>query len=201
MAGATVKHESPFASLVVPTDFEPLPAEIRESWVKPLYFGLGKSSAQELIKNNLHLATPALISRLLQQFDWRSRTCGTLLAILTEQSQFLDQIGKLLLRSDVCYAGSTYCLALAEFNEPQSVEYLEKYLAYYLKQKDLWFDQGQAISALMYLDAINSTKNSDKYRSDWSAFIENKPNWNLEAEFSRFGERIEQVHSLKQARG
>ena len=145
VAGATVRHQGPFSELEVPVSSGPLPAEVRAQWVRPLYFGLQKPHVPGFLAANLSLVDDQLIDQLLTHFDWRSRVAGALLVALQRREAFADRIGRLFLRSDVCYAGATYCLALATFNTPSSIQVLKCYLDYYLERKDLWFDQNSAM--------------------------------------------------------
>jgi hypothetical protein len=92
---------------------------------------------------------------LLAATDWRPRRVGAYIVALRELHELTDEVGGLLLRSDVCYAGGDYCLALAQLNAPRSRKYLQEYLDYYLTRHDLWFGQSSAISAIAYLDEVN----------------------------------------------
>lgn len=197
VAGATVSHETPFTRLQVPVSKEMLPSDIRETWIRPLYFGLEKPEAKVFLAKHIHLITDELIAQLLANFDWRSRTVGAYLATLTDRRSLTLQIGNLLLRSDVCYAGSAYCIALAEFNTAASLQFLDDYLTYYLSRKDLWFDQGIAMGALAYLDRLNSTSNIQQHMGAWSKFIENKENWNLDNSITHFELLMKTLHEAK----
>ena len=196
-AGATVRHESPFAELEVPVIYEPLAAEIRETWVRPLYFGLGRPHIKEFLASHLPLASDELVCQLLTHFDWRSRVTGAYLAALGERASFSEHIGRLLLRSDVCYAGAAYCSALAAFDQPQGISFLEQYLSYYLGRPELWFDQHHAIGALAYLDKKNNTNKLSQYLPQWHAFVANKSGWSLENAVASFAEGMEVLQTLK----
>lgn len=197
VAGATVRHASPFATLEVPVDTNMLSSELRDAWVRPLYFGLHKTEAQEFIVKNRHFITHDLIAQLLANFDWRSRSVAAYLVVMSDAVEFTTQIGRLLLRSDVCYAGTPYCMALASINTPEAINFLDNYLSYYLKRPDLWFDQGHALAALSYLDKVNSTSRAPKFLSDWSTFIENKTDWNLENSITHFATLMATLTVLK----
>ena len=197
VAGATVTHDSPFAALQVPVNDQALPADIIETCVQPLYFGLRQPHVEKFVAEHLHLVEDELISRLLANFNWRSRTAAAYLVALSDRSTFTTQIGNLLLRSDVCFAGSAYCMALAEFNSPESVGFLDEYLRYYLTRQDLWFDQGDAMGALSYLDRLNGTAHVARHMDSWSRFVENKSNWNLERSVAHFEESMAVLHELK----
>ena len=197
VAGATVSHTSPFSEIEVPTNHEDLSREMIETWVLPLYFGLGKPETKTFVSNVLPLATDAIIFELLTNFNWRPRTAAAHIVALTQRASFVDQIGKLLLRSDVCYAGRAYCIALAELNLAGCVSYLNEYLEHYLLRHDLWFDQGSAMGAIAYLDQINGTKNVQQHLGAWDSFIQNKSGWLLESSVSQFSDQMDALHRLK----
>jgi hypothetical protein len=197
VTGATVTHNSPFAGLQVPVNNQLLPVDIRDTWVRPLYFGLRKPQVKEFVAGHLRLLTDELIFQLLASFDWRPRTAAAYLAALSDRQAFTTQIGRLLLRSDVCFAGSAYCIALAEFNSHESVGFLNEYLTYYLTRHDLWFDQGDAMGALAYLDRLNGTANVARHMDAWSRFVENKTNWSLAGSIARFEESMTTLRELK----
>jgi hypothetical protein len=198
-AGATVLHRSPFADLEVPVASEPLSNDIRHRWVKPFYMSLlGEIAATE---RNLRLVfreieVPLIVS-LLSEFDWRPRMVGAFFVALNRVGELENHIGRLLLRSDVCYAGRGYCLALARLNTPVAVEYIRAYLRYYLTRKDLWFDQDDAMAALCCLDAANATTYASEFESLWTAFVSDKLNWNLQQSVTRFGSDLSTIATLQ----
>lgn len=196
-AGATVAHSSPFSALEVPVDTEMLSDELRETWVRPLYFGIHKKDAQDYLVENFHLISVGLISQLFANFDWRPRSVAAYLVAVSGKPEFTTLIGRLLLRSDLCYAGAAYCIALAAINSNESVAFLEEYLSYYLTQPNLWFDQAHAMAALSYLDKINDTERAGRFHGEWGKFIVNKANWNLDDSIVRFAQSMKNVESLK----
>ncbi len=121
----------------------------------------------------------SLIRELLTFRNWRPRLVGAYFAAILRAKSTLDVIEPLLLRSDVCYAGRGYCLALARMNAQRSPDILEGYLDYYLTKANLWFDQDQGLAALRHLDAINGTSRAARYEPLWSEFVVNKPSWDL----------------------
>jgi hypothetical protein len=52
----------------------------------------------------------------LAGYALRMRIVGAWFSAIKQYTEFEQAIGNLLLRSDVCYAGRGYCLALASFN-------------------------------------------------------------------------------------
>lgn len=191
VAGATVQHLGPFNEIVVPTNDEPLSAELRDKWVRPLYFGLRHDGAAEFIESHLKEANLELAKTLLCHFDWRSRKTGAHIAALLDLKELEEQIGRLLLRSDVCYAGFGYCVAIAAFNTSVGIQYLNRYLDYYLKTPELFFDQNHVMAALKYLDEVNGTKYFDLHLENWNYFIIGKQNWDIERSIRGFKEYME----------
>lgn len=196
-AGATAVHSSPFSALEVPVDTEILASEVRETWVRPLYFGIHKTEAQDFLIKNFRLISAELISQLFANFDWRPRSVAAYLVAVSNKAEFTTLIGRLLLRSDVCYAGAAYCIALAAINSDASIAFLEEYLSYYLTQPDLWFDQAHAMAALSYLEKINNTKHAGRFHEEWSKFVANKTNWNFDESIARFTQSMKNVEGLK----
>ena len=196
VAGATVTHGSPFSALVVPVNGQPLTAEIIQTWVRPLYFGLQTPEAKAFAAAHLHQTTDAIITCLLGDFNWRPRTAAAYLVALTGRSAHTAQLGQLLLRSDVCFAGGAYCLALAALNSPESVGFIDEYLSYYLTRKELWFDQGAAMGALAHLDRLNGTSLMPRHLKAWNTFVENKTNWDLAGYVERFEGSMVTVRAL-----
>lgn len=200
-AGATVLHKSPFSGLEVPVSTEPLLIEIRDRWVVPFYNDcLGNIPAIEAgLAPQLSEITPSLVLELLSQFNWRPRLMGAVFVALRRFEELEELIGRLLLRSDVCYAGRGYCVALARLNTPTSAGWLREYLGYYLTRPELWFDQADAMAALLYLDQTNHTDHASELRSLWNDFVVNKPNWDLDDTFRRFAGYMEAIEAISLA--
>ncbi len=179
VSGATVRHKNPFESIEVPRNQEEFTKEFVDKWVIPFYMkGLSNSddttikifadTAKEIDKN--------IVIKLLIDFDWRTRITGAFFSAINNYQEFEDIIGRHLLKSEVCYAGSGYCLALASFGTDNAKKYLVTYLDYYLDRKDLWFNQANAFCALEHLDKNAAKKLMDK----WNSFVADKEYWSLE---------------------
>ncbi|HEY9104814.1 DUF6000 family protein [Chitinimonas sp.] len=196
-AGAIVVHNGPFSNLEVPVSESPLSAEARDLWVRPLYFGLHKEEAFQHLAERRSEITDELIADLLAQFDWRPRIVAGYLVAVTQQHSFTEQIGRLLLRSDVCYAGRGYCVALASLNTDEASNYLERYLGYYLTRPELYFDQGEALAALLYLDEQNKTERAAAHGAAWGNFTADKPHWNLQSCVKHFAETMSIIRFLQ----
>jgi hypothetical protein len=197
VAGATVRHASPFPMPPLPPQ-EPLTAALRDNWVRPLYMGLHQPQARACVAR-LAQADDAVIARLLGQFDWRSRTAGAYLAALTGRTAFTEQLGGLLLASEVCYAGSAYCLALAVFDTPGSRDYLHRYLAHYLLQPQLHFDQAQAMAAIAYLDGRHGRDEAARHAPAWAEFAASRPGLALDEALAVFTAGMATLRALQAA--
>ena len=199
-AGATVLHRSPFDDLDVPVSQTPLDAVIRDRWVKPLYMSFPHrlGTAEPVLLAQFREIRPELIAALLAQFNWRPRIVGAFLVALEQRPEFEDLLGKLLLRSDVCYAGRGYCLALARLNTRGALRFLQEYLRYYLTRVDLYFDQASALAAVTYLDSVNDTRHADEFAEPWTQFVrdKDKEGWNFDAACSQFHATVRAVASL-----
>jgi hypothetical protein len=202
-AGATVRHRSPFAELDVPVLSPGSDAEFMRKWVVPIYMDwlVTPDTLISALRPLWSEVTPELVSTLLANFNWRPRIVGAWLAAIAPHPELDDHIGRLLVRSDACDAGKGYCLALTAFNTPASRDYLRRYLDYYLTQPQLYFDQGEALSAVAYLDEINGTNDAATYATSWEAFVKNKPNWDLQRTETRFRKQLVTLREVNRALG
>ncbi len=197
-AGAMVIHRNPFEQLEAFRNTDELTSEFANKWISPFYLSLHAYSKPEDISsfvtatNNLNIDD---IKQLLGYFDWRSKLVGAYFAACKNYQQLEDIIGIHLLKSEVCYAGTGYCIALAIFGTDKSKDYLKRYLTYYLSRNDLWFDQADAFCALEYLDKPES----EKFLELWNEFIIDKNNWDLDRSRSQFQSRIESILNIQKS--
>jgi len=199
--GATVVHTSPFSSIQVPTAEDILTLAECDKFVSPFYRVSFRSVDVQFIdslKTIYREIKPEIVEKLLTEYDWRPRLTGAFFAALKQFNSLEDHIGRLLLRSDVCFAGKLYCVALAEFNSPTGLDYLKRYLAYYLTRPDLDYDQGDAMGAVAYLDAKNGTQIFEVLQPLWDNYIKAK-SWqpNLEEDVARFAEEMQALQELR----
>ena len=185
VAGATVRHGRPFDDLPSLPVRPPLSQEQRMKWVAPFYHGqwLGK---REPFTRFCREATRETAVALLTEFDWRSREVGALIVAVREFSELQEVVSHLLLKSEVCFVGATYCLTLAVLGSEEAHQTLCRYLAYYLGRPDLWYDQGDALAALGYLDQYLGRDAAAGFQEPWREFTVDKDNWRLEGFQARF---------------
>jgi hypothetical protein len=169
VAGATVRHENPFESIQVARNTDELSDEVVERWVMPFYRVI-LSTCEAADVQEFAVAAPEMdaptLRRLLGEFDWRPRIVAAFFAAINLTRELESEIGAHLLKSEVCYAGGGYCLALASFASEGAKHYLSRYLDYYLGRPDLWFDQGAAFCALEHLDG----RAAESFLPRWQAY-------------------------------
>ncbi len=166
-----------FANLEVPISDQNPTQEFADKWVIPFY-RTNLVLNYETFKSNFSKISDEiddqLITELLSQRNWRPRITAAYFVAIKNMSCHCDHIGKLLLRSDVCFAGRGYALALARINTPQSHEFLFQYSEHYLKRPDLEFDQSDVLGAIDHCDRLNGTRNIDSFESAW---VEYSSSW------------------------
>jgi hypothetical protein len=196
VAGAIVVHRNPFAGLQVPAVVEPLDPELLERWTKPLYMSFFGPSSDSVLEALWPEMSSDVAYRLLSNFNWRPRRVGAYIVALRRLDELTELVGRLLVRSDVCLAGESYCMALAQLNTLPSRQFLYEYLDYYLTRNNLFFDQGAAMGAIAYLDDINGTREISRFMDKWESFVADKPHWNLARSCSQFSNNMGRVKSL-----
>lgn len=173
VSGATVVHAGPYSNLEIPVVMSNPDQDFFEMWINPFYLANINNKFEEFQQSYSKIRSqidPILISKLLTYFNWRSRKVGSYFAAIENSKRHCQHIGRLLLRSDVCYAGQAHALALARFNTDNSISYLCNYLNHYLQHPELQFDQGAVFGAVVYLDTKNGTNIADKYIDQWDKF-------------------------------
>jgi hypothetical protein len=199
VAGATIRHTPPFDDLKPFKNHFELSQDFIDKWVIPFYMNIGDTDTEWVnkltsIKKEI---TSDIIQKNLGDFNWRTRQTGAFFSAITNQTQFIDIIGSHLLKSEFCYAGSVYCQVFASFNLPKCIDYLNLYLDYYLTKPDLWFDQKDAMEAILYLDKLNSTNHFDKHINNWTEFIKNKPYWDKEITTENLEKKLTIIENVK----
>jgi hypothetical protein len=170
LAGATVRHASPFADLPSHNNEQEISDDFIKKWVVPYYMNIGGKAI--FIKEVSNDITPEICLALLGDFNWRTRLVGAYFSATKGYTEFIDIIGVHLLKSEVCCVGHIYALTLAHFNTEKSIQYLHRYLDYYLTRPDLYFDQKHVIEAMLFLDAENAIK----YIDSWNLFEQKRLN-------------------------
>ena len=187
-----------YANIVVPTSDTMPSQEYVNKWVKPFYLANLVYKYDAFESNFRTIAAEIddqLVTELLTQRNWRPRITAAYFVAIKRMPKHCDHIGKLLLRSDLCYAGGGYALALARINTAESLEYLKKYLHHYLRRPDLHFDQADVLGAVKHCDKLNQTTIIDEFSQLWAKFSSDRPmgeatNW--------FGQKMDSIIKLAQ---
>ncbi len=161
--------------------------EARERWVIPFYMKVLHAqqplAVTELLIEASNAISQETVDALLADFNWRTRKMAAIYAGVNAWSGFTDAIGGHLLKSEVCFAGASYCFALARFGSDDAVFYLKQYLDIWLRRPECWYDQSHALAALLWLDRIRGTDDAAAYLANggiWECFVQNKPHWDLQ---------------------
>ncbi len=201
VAGATIQHLSPFAELEHYTNANKIEPEFIKKWCVPFYM-FGINNADEFIRNLKPIRTELnleVVKKLLGDFNWRTRIVGAYFASIMEFKTVEDIIGIHLLKSQVCYAGNGYCLTLATLNTQNGIEYLKKYLEYYLTRKELHYEQREAMCALKWTDKINGTNEMGEYLNLYQDWVSGKYSQDLNNSFQGFEQQMNNLKRIKTA--
>lgn len=194
-AGSTSK--TPFSSLPSAGRVNSLDKPFVEKWVLPFYLKEPwESEFKRDYQDRRQEIDDAVIEALLGDFNWRPRGVGAVFAAAEGCCNFIPTIGTLLLKSELCYSGKRYAVALAVFGSEECCSYLERYLEYYLTRGDLWYDQGEALAALKLLDHENGTAKHERFLDAWTSFVADKPNHNLSEFFHKLTLSVAAVRQL-----
>jgi hypothetical protein len=201
VAGQSVIHAGPYSELEIPVSKNIPDQEFINKWILPFYLTWMKD-AEEFLKHYQPIRKEIdknLVTDLLVWFNWRSRLVGAYFAAIEGLTSLTEHIGRLLLRSDVVYAGDGYALALATFNSQQAIEFLNKYLSHYLDRTDLVFNQGEVMSAMIYLDKVNNTNLADKYLPKWQNFENQNSSISLAKELDEFELKVKNIKIISES--
>ncbi len=195
--------ENPFEHLPVATNEEELSGEFLQRWVMPLYLRClrpfenfdGDEPLELVFRGCMDIITEDVVSKLLGDCNWRCRIVGAYLAALQGYRSFETWIGHLLLRSEVCFAGKGYCIALSSFNTEQSISFLVQYLRHYLGEPELEYDQHFAMATLHYLDRLNQTNVCGGILDDWQRYCE-QTLFDSEEHMRMILQSVEAIHNM-----
>lgn len=170
VAGRGARHPWPAGELEVPTAMDSLSGAFLGRWVEPYYLSdpARLDAAQEFAWCAAARACDDdVLEALLTEADWRPRVVGAWFVALRGASAFETRLGRLLLRSDVCFAGRAYAVALASLATPQAADWLARYLQHYLALPQLDYDQAEALAALQQLDPPRAAT----FELAWTAYL------------------------------
>ncbi|WP_271785408.1 DUF6000 family protein [Aquimarina algiphila] len=199
-AGATVRHKNPFEELVHYKSELKVDKEFAAKWIVPFYMW-GINDTEKFLSDYLKIKPELninIVKQLLGDFNWRTRITGAYFASIENYTELEEIIGIHLLKSQVCYAGGGYCLALATFNTEKSYEYIKKYLDYYLTRKDLHFEQREAMATLKSLDIANGTNEMEKYLPKYTEWVNEKYSQNIETSIEHYNKQMNALIEIRE---
>lgn len=140
----------------------PFDIGLRVEFVRPVYLKLlhgnftrlddiEGSGFRKAVTDAARTITDQQIIRLLDEREWRGRLSAGWFVGLTGRTQFIQTIGRLLLASELVYAGEGYCVALGLIGNDECNSLLSAYLNEYLPLKGRAYNQDWAIGALAHL--------------------------------------------------
>lgn len=176
-AGATVQHVSPFDDLSTYKNDKELSSDFVKKWTVPYYMEIasyGNSNWIDQVKEIKSEITKDVCLNLLGDFNWRTRLVGSYFAAVKDYKELIGIIGTHLLKSEVCCVGHIYALTLAFFNDENCIQYLNKYLSYYLTKPSLYFDQKFVMEAVLFLDKENKTDYFSGHLYNWKILQEER---------------------------
>ncbi len=116
-----------------------------------------------------------ILNNLLWDNNWRCSLVGSWLIFLKNRTQFINDIGKLLIQNRSGTIG--YCYALAKFGTKECSQYLTEYLNSELRFEKFPNERFQdiALFAIIYIDNKNKTDFSKQFKEPnglWTKFVE-----------------------------
>jgi hypothetical protein len=156
------RKSEPGSCMIPPTN----PLEIstlRDMFIRRYYlrllhgnFTLPRESDGSSLRQEITAAARTIsdeqIERLLSEREWRGRLCAAWFIGLSKRASYVPSIGKLLLASEIVYAGQGYCMALGLIGSEECARLLRSYLKVYLPLNGRVYDQDWAIGALAHIE-------------------------------------------------
>ena len=122
----------------------------------------GHNTFTSALAEDAHQISDTDLGTLLE-FEWRARLTAAWLIGLDQRTQFRQTLGNLLLESELVYAGQGYCFALSRFAQPEDADILIAYLDRYLPRTDCYYNQDDAMGALLHLDQKLGTDHAQRF--------------------------------------
>lgn len=197
VAGRGAGHPWPPGELDVPVAVGSLSGAFLARWVEPFY--LSDPARLDPAQTAAWCAAAracddAVLEALLTEADWRPRVVGAWFVALRGADGFETRLGRLLLRSDVCFAGRAYAVALTSLATPGAADWLERYLRHYLAHSQLDYDQAEAMAALTQLDTVRAASLAPA----WEAFAAGRRDTSLARVTPQVRARLEALARLRE---
>ena len=122
----------------------------------------GRSAFLARLRSDAETITDQDLATLLSS-EWRSRITASWLIADSRRTRFVQQLGDLLLASDLVFAGQGYCVALGRIGGEVAALHLGAHLDQWLPQVECRFDQSWAMAALIELDERDGSRYSTRF--------------------------------------
>ena len=104
---------------------------------------------------------------LLDAPEWRGRLAVSWLIGLRGWQAFAPQMGDLLLRSELVYAGQGFAVGLALMDSDESANQLHRYLDRWLPEGNCFYDQHWVMAALLEVDRRQGGSHAERHLEQW----------------------------------
>ncbi|MFF7385347.1 DUF6000 family protein [Streptomyces griseoluteus] len=128
--------------------------------------------------------TPSEIAKLLEG-SWRERRTAAWLVAVSRRTEFREDLGRLLLASEVCCVGVAYGVTLASFGTARDADLLAAYLDRYLRRPDLAYDQNVVMGALQFIELNLGGGRADRFREPgglWWQWLRDAPHLRIDSD-------------------
>lgn len=201
LMGATVLHEHPFGDLPshFRVDIENESNVFWAKWIADYYLYITSDYPEDWVLQMRKLKrelNEEVLLELLGHINWRARSVGAYFAMVAEKPEMMDIICVHFIKSEVCIAARSFCVAIAYFNTPWGMFYLRRYLDHYLTKYQLYFDQLLAIQTLLYLDYINGTNYFKGYEERWEEFLIYQPDCKNKLNFQWIEKEVNMMRKI-----
>lgn len=149
------------------------PARVIKQWVKPFYMDVLGGNMTRLTgreRDRFLRDTRRAVAKLdddivatLLGGEWRSRISAAWFIGVGQRAEYIDQLGPLLVDSQLTYQGQGLCFAMAANPSAESATWLVRYLDRWLPRTDCYYDQTWAMGALLIVDREMQTDVAEQY--------------------------------------
>ncbi len=127
---------------------------------------------------------PSVAEMLLTERDWRGRNTVAWMIGINQWDQFVPQMARQLIASELVNAGQGYCVGLTLIANPQAQQALVDYLDRWLPEHDCHYDQHWAMGALIEVDRVRDTNEAERFLAPggpWDSWLEAQRSWNIDS--------------------
>ena len=132
------------------------------------------AAEQSTFVRELHAAAERLdeetAARFLELPEWRGRMAVSWMIGIRGWNVFVPQIGDLMRRSELVYAGQGFAVGLGLVYSDEAAKQLHGYLDRWLPEVGCFYDQHWAMSALLEVDHRQGSSHAERHREQWDVW-------------------------------